>query len=493
MGKARILEAHGEGRYTIEIIEARERAEAAKQQAQARITQLTTEISALNQQIGAAQSEADSAAAAQNAAINQYQQEMAATGESSVNLEEFATKLLESASRRDMLRTKQRGKQLRIAADEALIARVDALPPLRQMQAWCADYTEDLSGEVATAEVPGEISNVIIKPGFEGGSQWSAATDGAMQPALAGTPASVFYNLAMQPGWQKWCPTYRTATITSIDGDTCSITLDDATSRQQGLGVNAQSSYDDVPILYMNCDGEAFEEGDKVLIAFAGNVDGPIVVGFEEEPIECNLAIDTTRPGYLGGVGSYSFSNGNITSGIVLKARRSFQINRLTHSSALVIGPERAAAILRLDSTLKVTNIVFIKWGEWGQDNIEGEFNPAIHVSEGEIIALMHIECRHSDAVGGATIHYAYRNFRYEDFAEYHKRHVEVIRPSMNGIFGAILPRAQMDVKESEGREALRNRFEEVLAGSQLGSLTQKNSNLNYMHAIIARLNSRLT
>ncbi|WP_447044087.1 hypothetical protein [Vreelandella sp. H-I2] len=286
MGKARILEAHGEGRYTIEIIEARERAEFAKQEAEARIQALRANTSVLEQRIASAQAIVNQAAAEQNAAINQYQQEIAEQGQSSVNLDVFSRVLLEAASQRDALQAEQRTTELRIAIDEALVARINALPPLRQMQAWCADYTEDLSGEVATAEVPGEMGNIIIKPGFEGNA-WSVAADGAMQPTLASTPAATFYNLAMLPGWQKWRPTFRTATITRLDGDTCSITLDAATSSQQGLGVNAQANYSNVPILYMDCNGGAFEEGDKVLVAFAGNVEGPVVVGFEQHPKVC--------------------------------------------------------------------------------------------------------------------------------------------------------------------------------------------------------------
>ncbi|MBT2788041.1 MULTISPECIES: hypothetical protein [unclassified Halomonas] len=286
MGKARILAAHGEGRYTIEIIEARERAEFAKQEAEARIQTLRSETLSLEQRIATAQASANQAAANQDAAINQYQQEMVEQGQSNVDLEEHAQALLEAASQRDALRTEQRSKELRIAADEALVARVNALPPLRQVQAWCADYTEDLSGEVATAEVPGEIGNVIIKPGFEGNA-WSATEDGALQPTQASTPAATFYNLAMLPGWQKWRPTFRSAILTGLDGDNCSITLDAATSSQKGLGVNARASYSNVPILYMNCNGGAFEEGDKVLVAFAGNVEGPTVVGFEQAPKVC--------------------------------------------------------------------------------------------------------------------------------------------------------------------------------------------------------------
>lgn len=289
MGRARILESLGEGRYTIEIVEARERADVARQQAQARIAQLQAQVSALAPQISAAIAAFAAAVDEQNAAIAQYRQDMAQQGSSTINLSDTAEKVIAAAGERDKLQVEQRSLEVRIRADEALVARINALPPLRQMQAWCADYTDDLSGDVATAEVPGEIGSVIIKPGFENANQWIASSDGAIQPALAGTPASVFYNLAMQPGWQKWRPTYRTATITSIDGDTCSIALDAASSSQQGLNVNAQTSYSGVPILYMDCNGGAFEQGDRVLVAFAGNVEGPTVVGFKSEPKMCNV------------------------------------------------------------------------------------------------------------------------------------------------------------------------------------------------------------
>ncbi|WP_394424738.1 hypothetical protein [Vreelandella stevensii] len=299
MGKARILEAWGEGRYTIEIIESRERAEFAKQQAQERVTRLEGEIATLDNQIYQSQLAVDSAAAEQNAAIEQYRQDMAASGESDVQLPALSEALIRAAGRRDALRNERRAKEIMVASDEALIARVNQLPALRQIQAWCADYTEDLEGEVATAEVPGEIGAVIIKPGFDGGedsplqgNQWAAEVDGAIQPALSGTPAGVFYNLAMLPGWQKWRPTYRVATITALDGDTCTIVLEHATSSQQRLPVNERNQYEDVPILYMDCNGAAFEEGDRVLVAFAGNVEGPAVVGFESEPKSCGMGFD---------------------------------------------------------------------------------------------------------------------------------------------------------------------------------------------------------
>lgn len=340
MGKARIIESLGEGQYVIEIVEARERAELAKKDAEARAQKLQADISALDGRIASAQAAVSRAASAQDAAINQYRQEMTEQGASSVNIDSIALALLNAARQRDNLKAEKRTKALRAAADNALIARINALPPLRQMQAWCADYTDDLTGEVATAEVPGEIGSVIIKPGFENANQWSANEDGAIQPALASTPAGTFYNLAMMPGWQKWRPTFRTAVITGLDGDTCSISLDAATSSQHGLSVNAQSSYSGVPILYMECDGGAFEVGDKVLVALVGNVDRPTVVGFEREPRVCNLgyaiiSMHTDIDDFLGGYPERSELDGDFNTFLDRMVTRDDGYTRITMTSRL--------------------------------------------------------------------------------------------------------------------------------------------------------------
>lgn len=288
MGRGRVIAAHGEGRYTIEIVEDRARAESARVMAVQRLSQLDQKIAQLGQEISAAQSAVEQAAADQNSAIVLYRQQMLETGESDVDLTAYAITVVEASAKRDALRTQQAQHKTTRLTLQSRIQRIDALPPLRQIEAWCADYTEDLSGDVATAEVPGEIGQVIIKPGFHDASAWSPSVDGAIQPALSGTPASVFYNLAMLPGWQKWRPTFRVGTISNVDNDLCDVTLDTATSSQQGLNVNAQSHYSGVPIMYMDCNGAAFEDGDRALVAFSGNTGQPMVVGFEREPRECD-------------------------------------------------------------------------------------------------------------------------------------------------------------------------------------------------------------
>jgi len=287
MGKARILNSHGAGLYDIEILEDRGRAESLKQRALERIDEIDSELDALEADLDQAQQDVDAAAIAQNQAIDEHQAQIIASGESDVDLQAPALAVLEAAAARDSIRTRIASLNLERLGRQGWVDRIEALPELRARQAWCADLTENLSGEVATAEVPGEVGQVIIKPGFHDSSSWSPSEDGAMQPALAGTPAGVFYNLAMMPGWQRWRPTFRIATINSLNNDLCDITLDAAFSSQQNLNVNAQSSYSSVPIYYMDCNSDAFEVGDRVLVAFSGNTEQPMVVGFESNPQDC--------------------------------------------------------------------------------------------------------------------------------------------------------------------------------------------------------------
>ncbi|MDR5867309.1 hypothetical protein [Halomonas koreensis] len=292
MGRGRILVDNGAGHYTVEVMEDRSRANARRTLAEQRVSALDGRIGELETNLAAAQSDVDAAADDRDQAIADYQAALAGGGEPDAELRQALTEtaeaLLAATATRDAIAADIRALKAERLALQRRIDLIDALPALRQVDAWCADYSEGLGGEVATAEVPGEIGQLLVRPGFDDGAAWSASSDGAIQPALSGTPAGVFYSLAMLPGWQKWRPTFRIATIDALNNDLCDITLDAASSSQQGLNVNAQSAYADVPIYYMNCHGDAFEVGDRVLVAFSGNTDAPMVVGFESNPRRCD-------------------------------------------------------------------------------------------------------------------------------------------------------------------------------------------------------------
>ncbi len=171
----------------------------------------------------------------------------------------------------------------------------DNMPNDETMSAWCADLTEDLTGEVGTVEIPGESTHIQIQPGYESNAVYNQSRDGQLLPTVVSTPAQTFYNLAMLPGWQKWKPLFRYGTITAIDGDIADVTLENIKSSQQALEINQTSNLSDVDIEYMSCNGSAFEEGDEVLLKFTGQSwENPVIVGFREEPKGCGFKIKAT-------------------------------------------------------------------------------------------------------------------------------------------------------------------------------------------------------
>jgi hypothetical protein len=172
------------------------------------------------------------------------------------------------------------------------------MPADETISAWCADLTEDLAGAVGTIEIPGESVNFNIQPGSA--AAYSAARDGQLVPTISQTPAAAFYNLAMLPGWQKWMPNYRYGVISDLSGDVCTVTLDAATSSQQGIDVNQDTVLSSVAIDYMDCNGTAFEDGDSVLVQFTGqDFASPKVIGFKDNPKPCSSGFHI-RPTFNG-------------------------------------------------------------------------------------------------------------------------------------------------------------------------------------------------
>jgi len=153
---------------------------------------------------------------------------------------------------------------------------------------WCADLTEDLTGSVGTIETPGEIGALQIQPGYDSNAAYTQTRDGQLTPTVCMTPAQTFYNLAMLPGWQKWKPVFRYATITSVSGDTANITMDATESSQQDLNINQAGQLSNVAIEYMDCNGAAFEADDEVLVKFEGqDWANPKIIGFKSNPKPC--------------------------------------------------------------------------------------------------------------------------------------------------------------------------------------------------------------
>jgi len=181
-----------------------------------------------------------------------------------------------------------KAEQVQLQKDQAKWA---ALVLEETVQAWCADLTEDATGEVATVEIPGESKLVLIAPA----APVPTAAHGALVAREVQTPAQVFFNAAILPGWQKYRPTHRRGVITAVDEalDKADVTLEVLDkSSAQGLGIDQAQTLAAVPVEYMTCNAGAFAVGDKCVVRFdQQDWTRPRVVGFVDNPRACNVAL----------------------------------------------------------------------------------------------------------------------------------------------------------------------------------------------------------
>jgi hypothetical protein len=234
----------------------------------------------------------------------------------------------------------------------------------KTVSAWCADLTDDLTGDVGTIEVPGESENINIRPGYTDAAAYNSGRDGQLQPLVTMDYAGVFYNLAMLPGWQKWKPTYRYGTISNLVGDVADVSLESATSTQQGLNVNQEDNLTGVTIEYMDCNGSAFKDGDEVLIQFTGqDFSSPKIIGFKNNPQPCDstaLIVESGDYCFVWNVSNSSYLHikdnyGIIVTGNVLTDDISDWLSERTKVSSEFIttagNPESMSIVLDSDFT----------------------------------------------------------------------------------------------------------------------------------------------
>ena len=290
MGKGRIITHEGDGQYTVAILHDRAAVDAELTQLSVDIAEIQDLKSELDAKLAEAKTAHEDALAALNDAI--------ATRDDDGNIDrEVVTEKTVAA-----VTAEQAYRIAKIDVDECAGRLVDAqqrqaelqaLPDEPEVTAWCADYSLELTGDVATAEVPGEPRIVLVRPGFEDDAQWMPERDGQLVHRAGMQPHQVFFNAAILPGWQKWKPTYRLGTINNIGGDTADVILDAETSSADGLSIDPPDglAINDVPIHYMDCDAIAFEAGDRVLVQFAGqDLTNPVVIGFEADPRPCGIS-----------------------------------------------------------------------------------------------------------------------------------------------------------------------------------------------------------
>lgn len=165
----------------------------------------------------------------------------------------------------------------------ARLGEFERLQTLETRQAWCADFTEDAAGRVATLEIPGDSALILIAPR---GRVWIGVVDGELKARELMSPEQAYFNAAILPGWQIDRPMYRWGTLTDIDwdGNTGKVTMGAALSSAQRLNVNRESSLSGVPFEYMESDARAFDNDSRVVLDLRSGWTQPRIIGFLDNP-----------------------------------------------------------------------------------------------------------------------------------------------------------------------------------------------------------------
>lgn len=295
MGSGTIVSALDDGQYRLSVDYGSDRVNARVALIDARITQRTSEISDMAALIATVEADYAVLNAAIDTAISNLKAAITSGGDvaaATAAVNEAVQDAIGLARELGLLNNKKRELEAEKRQFELSKAALLELDVEQELTVWCADYTTGKSGEVATIEVPGEPATTLIAPGGRAPTE----ADGEVVNRLVQDANQAFFNAAILPGWQKFLPTYRFGTITSVNvtADTCSVGLDATESSAQSLGINQSTDLADVPVEYMSCNATAFTVGDRVLVAFE-NQDwaSPKVIGFESNPSPCGLITAT--------------------------------------------------------------------------------------------------------------------------------------------------------------------------------------------------------
>jgi len=296
MAYARIISGGPTGRYTVELDYGESLRLAALAATTARLSQLDTQIAQL--EVTLAEAEALEEARREKIRVLAAEIIGAASqlnnGTPGVNtlptlpIVQEQRKLGELIAFHQPIRDQLAALKIERANWRRKAAQWNTLQTKVQKQAWCVDYTDDIPANAytATCDIPGDPNLVLIAAG---GRAWQAS-DGEFRARELLSPAQCYFNAAIFPGWQKFKPTYRWGTLTTINytANTCTVSLFAQTSSAQRLSVNQAATLTNVPVVYMTCNARAFTIGDRVVVQFLGqNWSSPRVIGFVDNPKPC--------------------------------------------------------------------------------------------------------------------------------------------------------------------------------------------------------------
>lgn len=305
MGYALIVSGGTDGRYTIQLDIGEDERASLVARFTAQNVEAQEKLAIAEAELTQKKATLDAAAAAYEAATTAYIQLL--RGELSGATEEEANQIVKdhATTQEDHIKalvehntalSNRNAMSFNAKQLEKALTAWKALVLTETRQAWCADLTEDATGYVKTLEIPGESDLILIAPG---GPAPVLATSGYLRSRALMSPWQAFFNAAVLPGWQKFKPTYRWGTITDLDADTDTATVELAVARSsaQRLLVNQSNTLTNIPVVYLNCNAAAFDVGDRAIVEFQGqDWSAPRVIGFVDNPRGCGWPCVGTTP-----------------------------------------------------------------------------------------------------------------------------------------------------------------------------------------------------
>lgn len=284
VGRARITSEQGEGLYSIELDFGSTEINAKIAAIQARIDELINQL--VEAEAGLAQAQQDVRAFWESVSI--AIQFFRNNPDSETALDTINERTAIALEQQNVVRAWERevaDRKLEKSQLETEKQTLESEAVVFTGQAWCADYTLEATGDVATIEINGETNQILIAPGAEEPDN----ADGEVRDVLSVSGATAYLNAAILPGWQKFSPTFRVGSLTAIDraSNRGTVSLDAAESSAQSLNINQSASVDG-EFQYLSCNHLAFNVGDEVVVQFVNqDWEQPKIIGFASNPKPC--------------------------------------------------------------------------------------------------------------------------------------------------------------------------------------------------------------
>jgi len=245
MAKAKIISEQGEGEYVIQPIYDIARAESRLASLISEIAEIDVIINALDVSLVAVEAQRSAAIIDLNAAIDnanantdnnqeftkQYAEILASYTKEITDININLVKIS------DLIAVNYNHKSSKLVERKGIDDSFTKYKNPLNQSAWCADYTEGLTGDVGIISIndetnaPNDQDFIIDAEGIESDTR-------DIQPVISSGSMAIAYNLAVMPAFQKWKPRYRGAVISTIDNaqNTCRVSFSTQYQKSSILG-----------------------------------------------------------------------------------------------------------------------------------------------------------------------------------------------------------------------------------------------------------------